>query len=136
MSRQLPASLYRDFLRYMPIACVDIVVVHRGAVLLVRRGDAPARGEWWVAGGRVWKGETMRATAARARDEVGLTCCVGPIVHTAETIFPDGPGGVAVHSLNACFFLYPANPKVRVKLDRHHGGRNGSERCLRACIRT
>jgi len=66
----------------------------------------------------------MRGTAARkAREEVGLICHVGPIIHTAETIFPDGPAGVAVHSINACFFLYPAAARVRIspKLDAHHG---------------
>jgi colanic acid biosynthesis protein WcaH len=45
---------------------------------------------------------------------------VGPIVHTAETIFPDGPGGIPVHSINACFFLYPTHGAARPRLDRHH----------------
>ncbi len=125
MKHWIPADTYRHFLESMPIACVDVAIVQRGAVLLVKRKDAPARGQWWVPGGRVWKGETMRETAARkALEEVGLVCHVGPIIHTAETIFPDGPGGVAVHSINACFFLYPAAARVRSspKLDAHHGG--------------
>lgn len=125
MKHWIPAEIYRQFLESMPIACVDVAIVHRGAVLLVKRKDAPARGQWWVPGGRVWKGEAMRETAARkAREEVGLECHIGPIIHTAETIFPDGPGGVAVHSINACFFLYPAAARVRIspKLDAHHGG--------------
>ena len=116
---------YRGFLASMPIACVDIAIVHRGAVLLVKRKDAPARGQWWLPGGRVWKGEMMRATAARkALEEVGIECHAGPIIHTAETIFPDGPGGIPVHSINVCFFLYPVSSKVRLspKLDAHHGG--------------
>jgi colanic acid biosynthesis protein WcaH len=76
-----------------------------------------------VPGGRVRKGETMKETALRkAVEEVGLDCHVGPIIHTAETIFPDGPGGVAVHSINTCFFLYPAAATIRAKLDGHHGG--------------
>lgn len=124
MKHWIPTETYRQFLASMPIACVDIAIVHRGAVLLVKRKDAPARGQWWVPGGRVWKGETMRETAARkAAEEVGIPCHVGPIIHTAETIFPDGPGGVAVHSINACFFLYPAAARVRISahLDAHHG---------------
>jgi colanic acid biosynthesis protein WcaH len=123
MKHWIPAATYREFLESMPIACVDIAIVHRGAVLLVKRKDAPAKGQWWVPGGRVRKGETMRETAARkAREEVGLTCHVGPIIHTAETIFPDGPDGVAVHSINTCFFLYPASAAIRARLDAHHGG--------------
>ena len=72
MKHWIPASTYRAFLERMPIACVDIAIVHRGAVLLVKREDAPAKGQWWVPGGRVHKGETMRETAGRkALEEVG-----------------------------------------------------------------
>ena len=32
----------------------------------------------------------MRETALRkAKEEVGIECHIGPIIHTAETIFPD-----------------------------------------------
>jgi colanic acid biosynthesis protein WcaH len=117
----IPDELYARILDSMPIACVDIAVVARGGVLLVKRKDAPARGEWWVPGGRVLKGEMMRETAARkAREEVGIECHVGPIIHTAETIFPDGPGGIPVHSINSCFLLYPVSPADVPRLDDHH----------------
>jgi colanic acid biosynthesis protein WcaH len=123
MDEWVPEPLYREFITRLPIACVDVAIVHRGAVLLVKRKDDPARGQWWVPGGRVRKGEKLRETAARkAREEAGLECHVGPIVHTAETIFPDGPGGIPVHSINACFFLYPTRSDARPRLDRHHAG--------------
>jgi ADP-ribose pyrophosphatase YjhB (NUDIX family) len=109
----------------MPIACVDVAIVANGSVLLVQRSDPPAQGQWWVPGGRVLKGERMRETALRkAREEVGLECHIGPIIHTAETIFPDGPGGIPVHSINSCFLLYPVAtlPGVQVRLDQHQCG--------------
>ncbi len=118
---RIPQVLYDQILSHMPIACVDIAIVAHGAVLLVLRKDAPARDQWWVPGGRVIKGETMRATAIRkARDEVGIDCHAGPIIHTAETIFPDGPNGIDVHSINCCFFMYPVSDDHSVKLDPHH----------------
>ncbi len=121
MTAFIPQELYDRILENMPIACVDIAIVADGAVLLVKRHDAPALGEWWVPGGRVLKGEMMRDTAMRkARDEVGIECHVGPIIHTAETIFPDGPGGIPVHSINSCFFMYPVSKGFRVDLDDHH----------------
>lgn len=123
MARFIPEKLYRTFLENMPVACVDVAIVDRGSVLLVKRKDAPARGQWWVPGGRVWKGEMLRDTAARkARDEVGIECHIGPIIHTAETIFPDGPAGIAVHSINACFFAYPVAKRAAARLDKHHAG--------------
>jgi colanic acid biosynthesis protein WcaH len=123
MSAFIDQELFDQILQHMPIACVDVAIVYNGCVLLVRREDAPARGQWWVPGGRVVKGETMRQTARRkAREEVGLDCHVGPIIHTAETIFPDGPRGIPVHSINACFLLYPTHDSAgpAVKLDTHH----------------
>ena len=121
MSDFIPEELYRQILFHMPIACVDIAIVRDGSVLLVKRKDAPARGSWWLPGGRVKKGETMRQAAARkAEEEVGLVCHVGPIIHTAETSFPDGPAGIPVHSINSCFFLFPEGTKQDLSLDGHH----------------
>ncbi|MFH0953977.1 MAG: NUDIX domain-containing protein [Verrucomicrobiota bacterium] len=122
MKRFIPEKLYHQIIANVPIACVDVAIVARGSVLLVKRKDPPARGKWWVPGGRVLKGEMMKETAARkAREEVGIECHVGPIIHTAETIFPDGPGGIPIHSINSCFFLYPVDPNFKPKLDGRHG---------------
>lgn len=117
----IPEFLYHQILRSLPIACVDIAIVARGSILLVKRDDLPAKGEWWFPGGRVYKGELMKETAKRkALEEAGIECHVGPIIHTAETIFPDGPGGIPVHSINSCFLLYPTSYDFAVKLDSHH----------------
>jgi len=117
----IPQELYNKILINVPIACVDIAVVSHGKVLLVKRKDAPAKGQWWVPGGRVLKGEMMAATAVRkAIEEVGIRVNVGPIVHTDETIFDDGPCGIAVHSINSCFFVYPVDPDFTPALDSHH----------------
>jgi len=103
----------------VPIACVDIAVVHNHCVLLVKRLDEPAKGQWWLPGGRVYKGEMMRDTAKRkALEEVGLQCEVGSLIYTAETVFGDGPNGIPVHSINSCFLLRPLS--VDIKLDNHH----------------
>lgn len=117
----IPQKTYDTILKNVPIACVDIAIVADGRVLLVKRKDKPAMGQWWVPGGRILKGEMMREAAARkAREEVGVECHVGPIIHTDETIFPDGPSGIAVHSINSCFFLYPVEKGFSCKLDDHH----------------
>lgn len=114
-------ELYRQILESMPIACVDVAIVADGKVLLVRRQDDPAKGQWWVPGGRVRKGETLKDAARRkAQEEVGLSCHVGPIIHADETIFPDGPYDVPIHSINTCFFLYPESNTTAIQLDDHH----------------
>lgn len=116
----IPKSLYLQIISSVPIACVDVAIIHQGSVLLVKRNDPPAYGEWWLPGGRVYKGEMMREAAERkAYEEVGIRCKVGPIVHTAETIFEDGPENIPIHSINSCFLLYPVYSPIAY-LDKHH----------------
>lgn len=75
-----------------PTVGVGVVVVDGGALLLVRRGHEPYRGTWAVPGGRVRRGETLRAAAAReAAEETGLAVDVGPVVWVGETIGPGDP---------------------------------------------
>lgn len=106
--KQVSEELYLKFLAQMPLACVDVVIVHDGCALLVQRASSPAKGQWWLPGGRVLKGETLKQAAWRkAKEEVSLDCWVGPVLHTAETLFPDGPNGIPVHSVNTCFLLIP-----------------------------
>jgi colanic acid biosynthesis protein WcaH len=105
----------------MPIACVDVVLMSQGRAFLVRRGDAPAKGLWWLPGGRVIKGESLTDAALRkAADEVGIACAAGPIIHTENTIFSDGPGGIPVHSVNVCIFLAAREDEPAPQLDDHH----------------
>jgi len=66
-------ALYRSIVKCLPIACVDVVLRVPGGVLLLKRGDEPLRGEWWVIGGRIHMGEGARSAAARkVRQEVGV----------------------------------------------------------------
>lgn len=107
-SKRVSEDLYLKFLAQMPLTCVDVVIIHDGCALLVQRASAPAKGQWWLPGGRVLKGETLKQAAWRkAKEEVSLDCWVGPVMHTAETLFPDGPNGIPVHSVNTCFLLIP-----------------------------
>lgn len=116
-------ELYDEILMNVPIACVDVCIVVHGAILLVKRNDPPAKDEWWVPGGRVYKGEKLKECAHRkALEEVGLECHVGPLIYTDETIFTDGPNDIPIHSINSCFLLYPQRLSTEfLKLDEHCG---------------
>lgn len=112
----IPNNLYRKILQNMPIPCVDVVIRDKSKVLLIKRREPPVKGQWWLPGGRVLKGEKLADAAHRkALEETGLDCEVGAIIHTAETIFKDGPAKIPVHSINAVFLL--DNPKGEIKLD-------------------
>ena len=71
------------------------IVVHASPdgprLLLVRRGQEPARGTWSVPGGRVEAGESDEAATAReVLEETSLRVDVGALVGSVER---DAPGG-------------------------------------------
>ena len=74
------------------VDCVGGIVTddaHR--LLLVRRGQEPAKGCWSIPGGRVEAGESdSTATAREVLEETGLVVVVGELVGTVER---DAPGG-------------------------------------------
>jgi mutator protein MutT len=74
------------------VPCVGAIIEDdRGRLLLIRRGQEPARGTWSIPGGRVEAGETdAEALAREVREETGLAVDVGDLVGTVERA---GPGG-------------------------------------------
>lgn len=72
--RNIPEELYSRIRRIMPLVCVDLVVVNgEGQLLMVRRKNEPAMGEWWFPGGRVLFGEArIDAARRKLREECGL----------------------------------------------------------------
>lgn len=74
------------------VPCVGAIVVDAaGRLLLVARGQEPAKGCWSVPGGRVEPGEDdVAATAREVLEETGLVVRVGRLAGTVERDAPDG----------------------------------------------
>lgn len=110
---------YLDILREMPIVCVDLIIVCQDRYLIMKRNNAPAKGQWWFCGGRIFKGETIQDAAIRkAKEETGLDVIPRRLVDVNETIFPDGPEGINVHSINIVYLVHAHNPCIL--LDEQH----------------
>ncbi len=64
LQREFPAT---------PLAGVGAVIVDHGRVLLVRRGNEPAKGRWSIPGGLIELGETLHQAVMReVHEETGL----------------------------------------------------------------
>lgn len=103
----IPVAEYSRILEVLPILCVDVVVQSDGGeYLLVKRSNEPRRGQWWVVGGRVVKGETLRATAVRkVREETGLEVSWMQAIGYYEAVCQEHPFGSheSYHAVSVVF---------------------------------
>ena len=70
-----------------PSIGVGAVVFHNKKVLLVKRKNPPAKGQWAIPGGKLEWGETLQRAAEREiREETGIVIKAGDPVFTFEVI--------------------------------------------------
>jgi len=87
-------KLYQKILEVMPIPTVDAIIVHNGKFLLLKRNNPPVKGEWWLPGGRIRKGEQLEGAVKReVREETGLECNV--IRQVGVVNYPQLPQGAS-----------------------------------------
>ena len=118
----IPESTYKDIVAYLPILCVDLLILHNGKCLMLRRANQPAFGQFWFPGGRVHKCETLREAATRiAKEETGLKCDFLQIVSVEETIFPKNEEiATDKHTVNICCRMELISSPELIVLDKFH----------------
>lgn len=120
----IPESLYRRIHEEMPILCVDLVIVHRGKVLLIKRKLEPDAGRFWIPGGRLLKNEAVQLALRRlAVNEVGLVVEPTSFLDYLDCYFEADPfgHGKGTHTVSLvfrCEIVPKTNEKVR--LDENH----------------
>lgn len=116
----IPPEQYARMIESLPILCVDIVIRNSGdEILLIKRENEPLKGEWWVVGGRVHKGETLEQAAIRkAKEEVGLQINNLQCIGYYEDAFETNPFGLAtpLHSVSVVFSAIVNDGKT-IRLD-------------------
>ena len=94
----IPDDVWSDIVEYVPIASVDLLVVIDDGLLLAKRQNEPAKGEWFVPGGRIQKGESLEEAVHRvAREELDVDVVIeeklGAYDHRYETADVEDVGG-------------------------------------------
>ena len=118
-SRKIPQNLYKKIVENIPFCCVDMVVHCKGLVLLLKRKNKPARGVWWLPGGRIYKNETLEHAALRkVYEETGIKSRIKKRIGVYETLFRKGPFKdlkTGIHTVNICFLVEPVSRNVDVR---------------------
>jgi 8-oxo-dGTP diphosphatase len=102
----------------LPLAGVGAVIVCSGKILLVKRGNEPAKGKWSIPGGLVELGETsMQAVMREAKEETGLEVCVPELLDVMDAIHLDERGKVQYQYVIADYFVKMQSGKPEAASD-------------------
>lgn len=119
-----------DFLTvvsHTPLISIDLVVRNRaGEVLLGLRKNEPAKGYWFVPGGRIYKGERLENALHRiCREELGHIgggehpAFIGIFEHFYDTNFAQRPG-VTTHYIVLGYQLSWTSEDMSFNRAQHH----------------
>lgn len=120
---RIPEDVFGQCLAHLPQACVELVLERDGAVLLARRTNEPAKGEWFWPGSRLYKGERLEDAARRVgREELGIEVelveQVGVYSHFWETSSVAGTD--SRHTVNVVYHVRPVADDPVIELDDQH----------------
>lgn len=109
----IPEDLYKQIIQLMPIICVDVLIEHNNKYLIIKRNDEPAKGEWWLVGGRLHKNESLENCVIRkCKEEVGLDVEIIKQLTIKETQFKTGPFHIPIHSINIIYHVTTNSPHI------------------------
>ena len=119
-NNHLPEKFYQDVLSSIPVPCVDAIIIYKNKFLLGKRINEPAKGKWWLIGGRIHKGETMKkAVKRKVQEETKLKIKTVEFLTNDETIFKTSHLGVSSHTINSIFIVRVSSIE-KLKKDNQH----------------
>jgi colanic acid biosynthesis protein WcaH len=107
----------------MPQPCVDLVVEVDGGILLARRTNEPASGEWFWPGSRLYRGEELTDAVYRiGREELGIEVEIleqlGTHGHFWDTASVEGLD--SRHAVPVVYRVRPTETDPDIRLDGQH----------------
>lgn len=90
MSGRIPADDWKNIVENVPIVSVDLLVRYEDGLLLGKRINKPAKGCWFMPGGRVEKAEPRSEAVKRiGKKELGLDVKITESLGTFEHFYQD-----------------------------------------------
>lgn len=113
---------YEIILENSIISAVDAVIYNDGKIFLAKRTQEPCKGEWWIPGGRQFKGESPEdAVIRKIKRETGLDIHAEKMIYVTDvffdkTAFPNVKTGV--HYIARVYLAKLKDTSQKVSLDK------------------
>ncbi|MCS3504626.1 colanic acid biosynthesis protein WcaH [Achromobacter sp. JUb104] len=126
----LPPADFRHAVQMLPLVSIDLLLRDAGGRYLTGlRTNPPARGAWFVPGGRIRKNEPLRAALDRiAREELGLA--IAPDAWTPRGVYEHfygtnfaGEAGRSTHYVVLAYEAELSLDTASLPRGQHHGYR-------------
>jgi len=105
-SEYLTGDLFKTIIDNTPLVSVDLIVKHKGKILLGKRINKPAQGYWFTLGGRVLKNENIQNAIQRiGKQESGIILDSDPkFIGVFEHLYNDSIfDTVSTHYVNLAY---------------------------------
>lgn len=120
-NKKIPDEIYKQIVEHAVISAVDAIVYHQGKVLLALRKQEPCKGQWWIPGGRQYKGETgEEAVVRKMKEEIGLDVEVKKQVGVYDVLFDTASFQnvkMGIHYVARVFLVTPKENSNKIILD-------------------
>lgn len=119
---RIPDDLFAAFLKRLPQVSVELFLETDRGVLVLRRTNEPAAGEWFWPGTRLFKGETFETAAKRlAQEELGIEINLKSRLGTYAHFWDEGAfdGVKTTHTVNVVYQATTETPDNIVLNNQH-----------------
>ncbi|MCW4003274.1 MAG: NUDIX hydrolase [Candidatus Bathyarchaeota archaeon] len=101
-----------------PIVGVGAVIVDRGKIVLIKRGNEPSKGKWTIPGGLVELGESLEETVIREAQEETCLEVVNPrLIDVVNYVDLDAQGAVKSHYIIIDYLVEVKSGTMRAASD-------------------
>ena len=77
---------FQDIIKLTPLIAIDLIIIHKNKILLGKRKNQPAKGFFFIPGGRILKEETLEFACLRlTKNELGIEIPLNKFIFHTNT---------------------------------------------------
>jgi len=121
----IPEIIYKEIIDYMPISCIDFLIINENSVLLWKRKNEPAKWVWFVPWWRILKAEIQKEAQRRKlleetwiniEENVGINI---NLLGVYDTLFDTNAfsDNQLTHTINVTYMVELTKKSIKISTD-------------------